>query len=112
MKLSAEAMIAPEKLKNYLLAWRARNDKSRWLACAGYTRENWETLEYDLRMQILPLEARPLEMTAYGRTYEIIGQLSGPNGITLTARSIWMLENMTGQTKLITLYPYKEGSKG
>ena len=51
-------------------------------------------------------------MTAYGRTYEIIGQLSGPNGITLTARSIWMLENMTGQTKLITLYPYKEGSKG
>lgn len=49
MKLSQDAIIAEAKLTNYLLVPKKRNDKSHWLATAGYTLENWQELEEDLR---------------------------------------------------------------
>ena len=47
MKLSDDVRIAPEKLTQYLLTPKKRNDKSKWLAEAGYTLENWQKLEND-----------------------------------------------------------------
>lgn len=73
-------LIAPEKLTQYLLTLRKRNDKSQWLFQAGYTIENWQLLEKDLRTQILSLDAIPTENTKYGQMYEIKGNLTGPNG--------------------------------
>jgi len=49
MKLPADTLIAPKKLTQYLLVVRKRNDKSKWLAQAGYVLENWRELEKDLR---------------------------------------------------------------
>ena len=49
MKLPADTLIAPEKLTQYLLVVRKRNDKSKWLAQAGYALENWRELEKHLR---------------------------------------------------------------
>jgi hypothetical protein len=43
--------------------------------------------------------------------YEIRGNLTGPNGITLTMCTIWMTETATGDTKLITMYPDKGEKK-
>lgn len=40
MKLAAKVLIAPEKIKNYLLLAKKGNDKSKWLAEAGYKLEN------------------------------------------------------------------------
>lgn len=71
MKLPANTVIAPEKLTQCLLIARKRNDKSKWLAQAGYTLENWQALEKDLQLQILSLEALPTDNTAYGQMYEI-----------------------------------------
>ena len=51
---------------------------------AGYTLENWQTLETDLRNQILPENAIPSERTKFGQMYEIRGRLTGPNGKTLS----------------------------
>ncbi|GMT50392.1 MAG: hypothetical protein IEMM0008_1931 [bacterium] len=110
MKLPANTLIAPEKLTQYLLVPRRRNDKSQWLAKAGYGLENWPLLEKDLRL-LLSLDAKPIESTKYGQMYEIIGNLTGPNGIILAVCSIWMKETATGDTKLITLYPDK-GEEG
>jgi hypothetical protein len=59
MRLSRDATIAPVKLTKYLLVWREVDDKSKFLAQAGYIQENWQQLEADLRNQILPLEAVP-----------------------------------------------------
>lgn len=59
MKLPENTLIAAEKLTKYLLVLRKRNDKSRWLAKVGYTLENWQLLEKDLRTQILSLDAIP-----------------------------------------------------
>lgn len=110
MKLPENTLIATEKLTQYLLVLRKRHDKSRWLAQAGYTLENWHLLEEDLRTQILSLDVIPTENTKYGQMYEIRGKLAGPNGRTLAVCTMWMTETTTGETKFITMYPDKESN--
>jgi hypothetical protein len=107
MKLPDDTVIAPEKLTQYLLVSKKRNDKSKWLAQGGYTLENWTELENDLRVQILSLEATATENTPYGQKYEIRGHLTAPTGRTLAVVTIWMTESATGVTKFITMYPDK-----
>ena len=107
MKLSDDTLIAHEKLTQYLLVLKKRNDKAQWLAQAGYTIENWQILEIDIRNQILSANATPIEKTKYGQTYEIRHHLIGPNGKSLPVCTIWMTETATHNTKFITMYPDK-----
>lgn len=107
MKLPDDTLIAQEKLTQYLLTLRKRNDKSQWLSQAGYTLENWQVLEKDLRNQILSVDATPTENTEYGQMYEIKRKLIGPNGKNLQVCTMWMTETATGNTKFITMYPDK-----
>ena len=107
MKLPANTIIATDKFARYLLVPQARGDKSAFLAGAGYTLENVDQLLHDLRAQILPLEAAPLESGKFGQYYEIRGTLSGPNGVTRAVRTIWITEHLSGITKFVTLIPDK-----
>lgn len=107
MKLPKNTLISQEKLLKYLLVFRNRNDKSKWLAKAGYSFKNWEVLENDLREQILPISAIPTDNTQYGQMYEIKGKLVGPNGKSIAICTIWMTEKVTEITKFITMYPDK-----
>lgn len=52
--LPEDALISETKLTKYLLVLLPKDDKSQFLAQAGYTIENWQQLEQDLREQILP----------------------------------------------------------
>lgn len=92
-------------MTRYLLVRQARGDKSAFLARAGYTFETADQLLHDLRTQLLPLDATQLHSTGFGVFYEIHGALTGPNGIALSVRSIWMKEYLSGVTKFITLVP-------
>ena len=106
MNLPQDAVIALEKLNGYLLVWKPADDKSKFLAKAGYVLKNWPQLEADLRSQILPLEAVPIvETNIFGDRYSIRGNLVGPNGVNLATVTIWMTEFETGATKFITLFP-------
>ena len=107
MKLLVDSLIVPEKLKCYLLVPKKRNDKSKWLSQAGYTLENWQLLENDLRIQILSLDATPIEKTKYGQMYEIRGEMIGPNSKILLVYTIWMSEFLSDTTKFITMFPDK-----
>lgn len=107
MRLPADTAIAEDKLARYLLLPQARGDKSAFLARVGYTLENADQLLRDLRTQILPLEAVALESNKFGRYYEIRGTLTGPNGLMLAVRTIWMTEYLSGATKFVTLIPDK-----
>jgi hypothetical protein len=107
VKLPSNPLIAPEKLTHYLLVQREFDDKSQFLRQAGYVLENWKQLEQDLRLQVLPHDAAPIEQTDYGDLFEIRSALTGPNGKTLFVRTIWMNELRSGVTKFITLYPDK-----
>lgn len=92
MKLSADAIIAPTKITQYLLQYRQEDDKSKFLAQADYNLDNWQQLETDLREQILPLEAVLTEKTRFGDKYQIRGSLTGANGVSLPVVTIWMIE--------------------
>jgi uncharacterized protein DUF6883 len=105
MRLPADATIAREKLTGYLLVHQTRGDKSAFLAQAGYNLENADQLLHDLRTQLLSLDAVPLHSTDFGRFYEIRGVLTGPNGVAVSVRSIWMEERLSAITKFITLVP-------
>lgn len=107
MKLPLDSLTTHEKFKDYLLTHKKRNDKSKWLAQAGYSLENWQLLQKDLRTQILSLDATPIDKTRYGQMYEIRGKLVGPNGKALLVCTIWMTEFKSGITKFITMFPDK-----
>lgn len=105
MKLPPDALIAPDKLRRYLLVKRLVGDKSEFLKQAGYSLDTWQRLEQDIRQQVLPMEAELIEQALYGDYYEIRAPLAGSNGTVLNVRTIWMRESTTGITKFITLYP-------
>lgn len=105
MRLPDDTLIALEKMTEYLLRWRPEDDKSAFLAQAGYSLANADRLLADIRAQLMPLEAQFMEDTEYGAKYVIGGVLTGPNGRTLRVLAIGMTEEATGQTKFITLYP-------
>jgi len=105
MKLPQNTIIYDEKLTKYLLTPRKRNDKSKWLAQAGYTLQNWQRLENDLRNLILSKHAVWVETTPYGEMYEIRTSMTGPNGRSLRVCTIWIVEKTTGIGKFITMYP-------
>lgn len=105
MRLPAESVISEDKLIRYLLVPQLRGDKSSFLRQGGYELSNASHLLRDLRDQILPLDAMQLESNQFGQYYEIKGSLRGPNGTTLSVRTIWMREHLSGMTKFITLIP-------
>lgn len=107
MKLPADTIIARRKVTEYLLRLRREDDKSEFLALAGYTQEHAERLLDDIRTQLLPLDAEWFEDSEYGPKYRIRGTLTGPNGRALRVLSIWMKDDATGQTKFVTLRPDK-----
>lgn len=108
MNLSRHATIAKSKLSDYLLRWRPENDKSGFLAKAGYTQRDADCLERDIREQLLSHDAKFESNTEYGDVFSVTGSLTGPNGNRISVISIWMVESTTGETKFITLYPAKE----
>jgi hypothetical protein len=105
MQIPTESFIARSKITDYLLVWQSRGDKSRFLALAGYDASQPDQLIHDIRTQVLPCEAVPIETTEHGQYYEISCPMTGPNGRTLDIRAIWMTEHLSGKTKFITLIP-------
>jgi hypothetical protein len=109
MKLSLDAIVSIDKMSNYLLRWRPENDKSQFLAQAGYTERDASRLANDIRDQPFKLEAEFEQTTEYGEFYSIAGSLIGrPNEKAIRVISIWMIERVTKTTKFITLYPARE----
>ena len=105
MLLPQNAIIAKEKLTQYLLVSLPKDDKSKFLAQAGYTLDNWQQLDQDLRAQMLTQPADFVETTRYGKKYFIRARLRGSNEVKLSILTVWMVEN--GTTRFVTLVPDK-----
>jgi hypothetical protein len=103
MIIPENAIIAVEKIRDYLLVSKAKGDKSKYLAIAGYSRsEFWELLR-DLRA-LLPHEATLEGETEFGRKYSFRAMLKGPNGKAIAVRTVWE-DNRIDGWKFITLVP-------
>ena len=85
------AEIDAAKLRGYLLSptHPIGRFKARFFAALGYSADEWQTLEADLRIQHLSQDAEPGTVTPYGQPYTIRAILKGPNGESAFVASIW-----------------------
>ena len=110
VKLPRNSVIDERKLREYLLVPRTEDDKSGFLALAGYSLTNWRKLESDLRQQ-LEGDAVLIQTTQYGEMYHIKGRLTAPNGQVLNVITAWIRLSATGETRFVTLVPDKEAQR-
>lgn len=106
MKIPADAIIAPEKLTQYLLVWQPKKDKSKFLALAGFTFDNPQDLEASIRQILETNEAVFEKENEFGQYFQVEGDLIGTNKRILGVITIWILKT-SGNNKFhfVTLKP-------
>jgi hypothetical protein len=110
MIIPKDAVIAEEKIRDYLLKPLPIDDKSGYLALAGYTLEDYWELIRDIRDHLLPKEGKFQRDDEFGAYYLVLGTLRGPNNRELGVRTIWQRTNH-GVVRFITLYPDRKGER-
>jgi len=102
-----KALIASEKLMKYLLntSHKRGGTKARLLARFGYSADNWQQLEADIRLYHIGADVATVRRTLYGTRYEIRAVLHTPSGRRLMAKTIWQVDDGTDFPRLITLIP-------
>lgn len=89
MRIPEDAIIPDDKITRYLLVQKARNDKSKFLAKAEFTTENPETLRAAIQSLVETGEAVEDRNNEYGIFYQVVGELVGESGVTLSVVTIW-----------------------
>ena len=105
MNIPDDAIIPEAKLTKYLLVYKPRNDKSQFLAQAGFTLSNWQALKTAILQLNQSVEAQLDRIDEYGTFYNVSGELQGVNGIDLSVVTIWLKCKSDGQFQFITLIP-------
>ena len=107
MRLADEAIVIPrEKLTRYLLVARVEDDKSKYLAQAGFTMDHADELEMAIRELVRQYDAEQDASNVYGVFYRVTGDLVGLNGRRLPVVTIWIaLTNTSGSYRFVTLKP-------
>ncbi|WP_019508978.1 DUF6883 domain-containing protein [Pleurocapsa sp. PCC 7319] len=105
MRVPVDAIISQPKLTQYLLVFKPRNDKSQFLAQAGFNLDNWQALEAAIRELNLSAEAFPERTNEYGTFYNVNGKLKGVNGFNLSVVTVWLLRQQDNRFQFVTLKP-------
>ncbi len=108
MRLPKEVIIPDEKLTRYLLVPRNWDDKSKYLAQAGFTQRNPDDLKEALTALAATSETVQDGTNEYGEFLRTDGALTGPNGRELPVAAIWLRWRMDGSVHFVTLKPRKE----
>jgi hypothetical protein len=103
-----EDLIIPDaKITGYLLVSKPRNDKSKFLDQAGFTKENPEALKLAIQTQALSTEAVEEKINEYGTFYQVEADLIGVNGTILSVITVWLERQIDGKFQFVTLKPSK-----
>jgi len=106
MKIPPDAIIPASKLTRYLLVWRDEDDKSKFLAQAGFTLGNPQDLEAAIRLLIETNEAVEDGVNDFGNFYRVEGDLVGVNGRILGVITIWIVKTaVDNKFRFVTLKP-------
>jgi hypothetical protein len=105
MRVPKDLIIPDAKLTQYLLVLKARSDKSRFLAQAGFTQENPEALRLAIQSQAIDKEAIEEKSNEYGTFYQVEGELIGVNGVSLSVITVWLQRQIDGKVQFVTLKP-------
>ncbi len=107
MKIPDVAVIPEEKLTRYLLVPRLKDDKSKYLAQAGFTQANPKDLLIAIRQLIATKEAVKDNINEYGVFYLVEGNLPGVNNRNLAVVTVWLQSKYDESFRFITLKPKK-----
>lgn len=107
MKIPDNAVIPEEKLTRYLFVPRLKDDKSKYLAQAGFTQANPEDLLTAIRQLITDNEAVEDNINQYGTFYTVEGNLQGTNNCNLAVITVWLQSKYDSSFRFITLKPKK-----
>jgi hypothetical protein len=101
------AVIEPSKLTEYLLNTEHKRggSKAKLLIQFGYSPNNWQQLEADIRKFHLTVNVNVVKETAYGMRYEISANLLTPINRSLPVKTVWQITTGTDFPRLITLVP-------
>lgn len=78
------------------------------MAQAGFTLDNPEALVNAIRLLIAKGEAIEDRRNEYGVFYQVVGDLTGVNSVTLSVVTIWLQRQVDRKYQFVTFKPYKE----
>ncbi len=104
---SDRAIVEPSKLIDYLLNSEHKRGgaKAKLLLQFGYSLENWQQLESDIRKFHLVADVNVVKETAYGMRYEVSANMLTPIDRQLFVKTVWQIDTGTNFPRLITLVP-------
>ncbi len=109
MKIPEDAIISEEKFIHYLLVKRDYDDKSIFLALAGYNLSNYKYLIGEIRRLIFENDAVEDHTDEYGTFFKVSGYINGQTGIKIKVKTVWMKRKVDGLFQFVTLIPEKRG---
>lgn len=104
MTIPPDAIVAASKLTQYLLTRRRTDDKSGYLAQAGFGVDSAPALEAEIRRLTASTEATVHRVNEHGTYYTVSGTVVGPNMRQLRVKLVW-LQRIDGLFSFITLIP-------
>jgi hypothetical protein len=108
VRIPEDAIVPDDKITRYLLVHKPRNDKSKFLAQAGFTQENPAALRSAIQTLAATVEAVEDVSNEYGTFYQVSGDLVGTNGLNLLVITIWLQRQIDGKFQFVTLKPCKD----
>ena len=102
---SEEAVIPRAKFTEYTLNPERDADKAAaFKAALGYTSENVEELIWQIYEKLPEYEAVEKGDRGWGMTYEVIMDITGPNGKTAKVLTAWIDDKSNGEMRLTTIH--------
>lgn len=103
------AVIDSRKIREYLLfpEHPVGRFKAAWFKGLGFTRENWQDLDAELRRIAAEGEAETGKRTAYGQKYAVRATITGPAGRVAEVLSIWIILDGKDVPRFVTVFPEK-----
>lgn len=107
MEMPFGLVIRDQKLTRYLLVYQSKDDKSEFLAKAGYTLQTWERLRQDILRAVEGAEVSEVIETEWGIRFRVKSRWQGLNGQWLKVITIWQRDTDSESIRFVTLSPDK-----
>lgn len=100
-----EAVLPKAKFTEYALNPNKDPDKAKAFESAlGYNVSNYQDLVNDIKKNLPRFKATPKGDNGWGMTYEVIMELTGPNGKVAKVLTAWIDDERSGEMRLTTTY--------
>lgn len=110
LKNADRAVIDPAKIRDYLLSSShpVGRFKARFFEALGYTADQAERLEEDIRNLLLSSDPQFREKTEFGQKYEVRGVITGPQNRSTELVTVWIVLSGEEVPRFVTAYPGDE----